>query len=80
MKGRKIEEMGVSSRGMYMRNITSIIPKWEDIRIADIIPNRDDICSTADILEFNEMLAPAPFQKLYKIKNGCEYYGYRKVL
>ena len=55
MKGRKIGEMGVSSRGMYMRNITSIIPKWEDIRIADIIPNRDDICSTADILELGDI-------------------------
>jgi len=28
MKGRKIEEMGVSSRGMYMRNIADITPKW----------------------------------------------------
>ena len=55
MKGRKIEEMGVSSRGMYtrMRNITSIIPKWGDIRIADIITNGDDICSSADIPELN---------------------------
>ena len=57
MKGRKIGEMGVSSRGMYtrMRNITSIIPKWEDIRIADIITNGDDICSSADIPELSEM-------------------------
>ena len=55
MKGRKIGEMGISSRGMYMRNITSIIPKWEDIRIADIITNGDDICSSADILELSEI-------------------------
>jgi len=41
MKGRKIGEMGVSSRGMYMRNI------------AGITPNRDDICSSADIPELN---------------------------
>jgi len=37
MKGRKIEEMGVSSRGLYMRNI------------AGIIPNGGDICSNMDI-------------------------------
>ena len=43
MKGRKIEAIGVSSRGMYMRNI------------AGIIPNGSDICSTADILELAEM-------------------------
>jgi len=52
MKGRKIEEMGVSSRGMYMCNIAGITPKWKDIRIVDMIPNGDDICSicsTADI-------------------------------
>ena len=29
--------MGVSSRGMYMRNIAGITPKWKAIRIADII-------------------------------------------
>jgi len=43
MKGRKIGEMGISSRGMYMRNITDIIPKWKDI------------CSSADIPELSEM-------------------------
>jgi len=41
MKGRKIEEIGVSSRGMY-------------IRIADIILIRSDICSNADIPELYE--------------------------
>jgi len=35
----------------YMRNIADIISKWKDIRIADIIPNRSNICSTADIPE-----------------------------
>ena len=45
-----------------MRNIADIPPKWKDIRIAGITPNRDDICSicsicsTADILELCEML------------------------
>ena len=43
MKGRKIEAIGVSSRGMYMRNI------------AGIIPNGSDICSTADIPELSEI-------------------------
>ena len=52
MKGRKIEEIGVSSRGMYMRNIADIPTKWKDIRIADII--RSDICSNADIPELYE--------------------------
>jgi len=34
MKGRKIEEIGVSFRGMYMCNIADI--KWGDICIGDI--------------------------------------------
>jgi len=52
MKGRKIEEIGVSSRGMYMRNIADILPKRKDIRIADIIILiRSDICSNADVPE-----------------------------
>ena len=55
MKGRKIEEMGVSSRGMYMCNIAGITPKWKDIRIADIIPNGSYLCSNADILKLYEM-------------------------
>ena len=46
MTGRKIEEIGVSSRGMYMRNIADIPTKWKDIRIADIILIRSDICIT----------------------------------
>ena len=37
---------------MYMRNIADI---WTDIRIADIIPNRSNICSTADIPELGDI-------------------------
>jgi len=29
----------VQKQQKYMRNIADIIPKWKDIRIADIIPN-----------------------------------------
>jgi len=39
MRGRKIGEIGSSSRGMYIRNIVDITPDWSDI------------CSTADIPE-----------------------------
>ena len=68
MKGRKIEAIGVSSRGMYMRNIADIIPKWTDIRIADIIPNRCDICSTADIPELAEIPHAALKYKKEEVK------------
>ena len=36
MKGRKIEEMGVSFRGLYMRNIAGIIPNGRILYIGDI--------------------------------------------
>ena len=36
MKRRKIEEIGVSSRGMYMRNIADILPKRKDIDIPEL--------------------------------------------
>jgi len=63
MKGRKIEEMGVSSRGMYMRNIAGITQKWKDIRIADIIPNGSYLCSNADI---PKLVAISPDHKFNK--------------
>ena len=56
MKGRKIEGIGVSSRRMYMRNIADIPTKWKDIRIADIILIRSDICSNADIPELGAII------------------------
>ncbi len=43
-----------SSRRMYIRNTADIPPKWEDIRNADIMPNRSDICNTADIPTLGE--------------------------
>ena len=43
MKGRKIEEMRVSSRGLYMRNI------------AGIMPNRSYLRSNADIPKLAEI-------------------------
>ena len=39
MKGRKIEEIGVSFRGLYMRNIGDIIPNGVIYAFVDIIPN-----------------------------------------
>ena len=55
MRGKKIKGIEGSSRGMYMRNIVDITPKWKDIRIADIMPNRGDICSTVDIPKLSEI-------------------------
>jgi hypothetical protein len=42
MRGRKIGDIGSSSRGMYIRNIADITPDWSYI------------CSTADIPELGE--------------------------
>jgi len=42
MKGRKIEEMGDSFRGLYIRNI------------ANIMPNRSYLRSNADIPKLGE--------------------------
>jgi hypothetical protein len=43
MRGRKIGDIGSSSRGMYIRNIADITPDWSYI------------CSTADIPELSEI-------------------------
>ena len=56
MKRRNIKEIGASFRGMYIRNIADIPPKWKGIRNADIMPNWSDICSTADIPKLCEIM------------------------
>ena len=44
-----------SFRGVYIGNTSDILPKRKDIRIADIILIRSDICSNADIPELYEI-------------------------
>ena len=53
MKGRKIEKIGVSFRGMYMRNIAGITAKWKDIRIADT--NGSYLRSNVDIPKLGDI-------------------------
>ena len=50
-----IREVGVRSEGVYIGNTSDILPKRKDIRIADIILIRSDICSNADIPELYEI-------------------------
>ena len=59
------------SEGVYIGNTLDILPKRKDIRIADIILIRSDICSNADILE----LAKTSLQTLNS-KNKGEYNEY----
>jgi hypothetical protein len=67
MKGMKRKEKGRSAIGMYIRNnIADIIQKCNDIRIADIMPNRSYIRSTADITALS---AIRPLFKNYKCSN-----------
>jgi len=73
MKRRKIEEIGVSSRGRYMRNIADIPTKRKDIRIADIILIRSDICSNADIPKLYEIPNPAFKNKRYLSRFNLTY-------
>jgi len=54
MRGREIKEIAGSPIGMYIRNIADIPQKWKDIRSADIMPNRSDICNIADIPKLGE--------------------------
>ena len=65
-RGREIKEKEGSAIGMYIRNIADMIQKCNDIRIADIMPNRSYIRSTADITELGEI---HPLFKNYKCSN-----------
>jgi len=58
MKGRKIEVIGVSFRGMYMRNI------------ADIMPNRSYLRSNADIPKLSAIRLR---MNIFQIKLRDEY-------
>ena len=68
---------GIFIQRMYMRNIADT--KWKDIRIADIILNGNNICSTADIPElyaigFGTLKV---FKKASTITRICgDVYGY----
>ena len=63
-----IEEKEWSAIGRYIRNIADIIQKCNDIRIADMLPKRSYIRSTADITELGEITwALFPVMKLVVI-------------
>jgi len=49
MKGRKIKEKGGSSRGMYIRSTSDILPKGKDIRNSYTPPIWNDMRNIADI-------------------------------
>jgi len=46
LRGRKIEEIKGSSRGIYIRNTADITPKWKNM------------CSIADTPELGEIAPP----------------------
>ena len=60
MKGKRIEEIGVSSRGMYMRNIADI-------------PNGSYLRSNADIPKLYEIPNPAFKNKRYLSRFNLTY-------
>ena len=53
MKRKKIEEIGGSDIGMYIRSTSDIQPK--DIRNSYILPNWNDMRSIKDITELYEI-------------------------
>ena len=48
-------EKKFSSRGMYIRSTSDILPKWKDIRNSYIPPNWSDMRSIADIPKLSEI-------------------------
>ena len=48
-------EEKVSSRGLYIRSTSDIVPIWKDIRNSYIPPKWDDLRSIADISKLYEM-------------------------
>jgi hypothetical protein len=64
MRGRKIKQKEGAAIGRYIRNIADIIQRGNDIRIADIMPNRSYIRSTVDITKLSEIA----YKKCYYIR------------
>ena len=56
MIGERFGEKKCSSRGMYMRSTSDILPKWKDIRNSYIPLNWNDMRSIADITELNKIV------------------------
>ncbi|NQE06823.1 hypothetical protein C5S32_13205 [ANME-1 cluster archaeon GoMg1] len=54
MIGKRSGEKNFSSRGMYIRSTSDILPKWEDIRSSCIPPNWNDMRNIADIPKLGE--------------------------
>lgn len=55
MEGRKIGEIGRSTRGMYIRNVADITPNWNDIR------------NGSDINELDEMFVALRYPYQYSV-------------
>jgi hypothetical protein len=55
MIGKRLGEKKCSSRGMYIRSSSDILPKWKDIRNSYTPLNWNDIRSIADIPKINKI-------------------------
>ena len=52
--GNVWERKRISSRGMYVRSTSDILPKWKDMRNSYIPLNWNDMRSIADITKLSE--------------------------